>query len=30
VSAVDKDLAWDEWSQILAPWRVRYTQHCVR
>lgn len=21
-AAVDKDLAWDEWSQILAPWRV--------
>jgi hypothetical protein len=21
-SAADKDLAWDEWSQILAPWRV--------
>jgi hypothetical protein len=21
-SAADKDLAWDEWSQYLAPWRV--------
>lgn len=21
-AAADKDLAWDEWSQILAPWRV--------
>lgn len=28
VSDADKDLAWDEWSQILAPWRVRHTQHC--
>lgn len=31
-AAVDKDLAWDEWSQILAPWRVSATAaarvHC--
>lgn len=28
VTAVDKDLAWDEWSQILAPWRVRQFVLC--